>query len=242
MKLSRSCPVPVRVSKFAAPTHLLLFFPTSCYSSCLPLLSCLFLLYLCGLGLCPNSELVCGLLDWCCFYYFVTNSLVALQEVLCAQNPEIFEGCHPIAHCQKSLSVTIDWRIPGLFVALSTLLGVLHYSAGRYADLVFWETWLLGPVSLILYASPQTLWTVLFRYAFNNSNRVPLSNPCLQGGIQSTGTVFHATWILTESAVRAILSRIKCPWQRSSQARPRSLRNRKKRHFVFRVRGQSSTD
>jgi len=35
---------------------------TSCHISCLPLLSCLSLPYICGLGLCPFSRLVCDLL------------------------------------------------------------------------------------------------------------------------------------------------------------------------------------
>ena len=34
---------------------------------------------------------------------------------------------------------------------------------------------------------------------------LPLFNPCLWGGIQSTGNLLHATWILTVSAFRAIL-------------------------------------
>jgi len=42
-------------------------------------------------------------------------------------------------------------------------------------------------------------------HLFYNSHRVPLFNPCLWGGIQSTGTIPHATWTLTVSAVRAIL-------------------------------------
>jgi len=48
------------------------------------------------------------------------------------------------------------------------------------------------------------LWFLL--PGFYNSHRVPLSNHCLWGGIQSTGTISHATWTLTVtvSAARAI--------------------------------------
>ena len=46
------------------------------------------------------------------------------------------------------------------------------------------------------------LWVLL--PGFYHSQRVSLSNPCLWGGIQSTGTIPHATWTLTVSAVRVI--------------------------------------
>jgi len=99
------------------------------------MLSCLFLLCMCAVGFCPFSRLVCDLL---------------LRSR---------RGLSPKAHCQKSISSSWrallgqDWSdvvpfLPEWGVTIPWALRLL----------VFGKTWLLGPVSLRMHASPQTLW------------------------------------------------------------------------------------
>ena len=63
--------------------------------------------------------------------------------------------------------------------------------------------WQIHTESLTTKFEHPKLWFLL--PDFYNRPRVPVSHPCLWGGIQPTGTVPHATWSLTVFAVRAIL-------------------------------------
>ena len=56
-----SYPPPTPGIDFLAPSPGATPLPTSCHGSCLPILSCLSFLHMCGLGLCPFSGLVCNL-------------------------------------------------------------------------------------------------------------------------------------------------------------------------------------
>ena len=55
-----------------------------------------------------------ALIDWCCFYYFVRNRLVALLEALCARIFLLSRGPKPVARrCSLKKSVQIHaslWR------------------------------------------------------------------------------------------------------------------------------------
>jgi len=114
--------------------------PTSYHVSCLPLLSCMSLLYICGLGLWSFSCLFCDLLPRGRRWLSPTET-----------------------HCWKIISFhkRAAWRAPlGILGAFPTWGGG-HHSLG--VTFFLRETWLWQwqLVSPTMHASPQTLWFVL---------------------------------------------------------------------------------
>ena len=56
-------------------------------------------------GVCWEEGMWGGGVDWCCFYYFVRNSLVALLEALCARIPFF-----------RFVNIGVSWRFAPFFL------------------------------------------------------------------------------------------------------------------------------
>jgi len=85
---------------YAGPTHSMLLYSyllTFCHISCLPMLSCLSLLYMCDLGLCPFSGLVCDLL---------LRGVRGLSPKCALPEEYLDHNCQKsFSHCQQSISM-----------------------------------------------------------------------------------------------------------------------------------------
>jgi len=142
--------------------------PTPCHVLCLPLLSCLSLPpYVRGLGLIPFSGLV--------------------YDLLLRGGWGLSPACLRIA---RRVSQSQSWR--ALLGGHQTALCLTYPSEGvpRWFNRALWslvvkepETWLLGPVSPRMHASPQTLQIVFSRWV------------ALNLGWQQSGTV---SWVLCD--------------------------------------------
>jgi len=108
---------------------------TSYHISCLPLLSWLSSLWMCGLGLCPFSGLVCDLL--------LRNRRGLSPKAHCQR---IISSHNRDAHCLNDIGMT--WCLPWG----GTIPWALRFLADR-------EIWLWGLVSPRMHASPQKHWT-----------------------------------------------------------------------------------
>jgi len=79
----------------------------------------------------------------------------------------------------------------------------VHIGAQKYPCVHPFQKW---PLRASVFKSLKTnIWIRTFEILVFKTGFLPVSNPCLWGGVQPTGTISHATWTLTVSAVGAML-------------------------------------